>query len=65
MGWRQTTSGRTDSAKSSLEGKGKMQKKRRVNYYTRNPENKPRENKNDSGKMVCSKWWNDLEECEH
>lgn len=54
MGWRQTTSGRTDSEKSSLEGKRKMQKKRRVNYYKGNPENKPRENKKDSGKMVCS-----------
>jgi len=27
MGWRQTTSGRTDSAKRSLKGKGEMQKK--------------------------------------
>lgn len=45
MGWRQTTSGRTDSAKRSLEGKGEMQKKWRVSYYKANLEHKPREDK--------------------
>lgn len=47
MGWRQcVTSGRTGSAKRSLEGEGKVQKKRVVNYYKAKPNNKPREDKN-------------------
>lgn len=47
MDWRQrVTNGRTGSAKRSLEGEGKVQKKRVVNYYKAKPDNKPREDKN-------------------